>query len=116
VFLAACLAAVWPWLTVSAAIAVVLGGLNQPFDLRLRQVLPCPHVLVGRPFGGNCSIYGSWRDQSETCLGQVFRGSRIDDCSDNGFSNAVKAEGETAPAGSNPLEPEPNCIRLRSVG
>lgn len=30
------------------AVAVVLGGLNQPFDLCLGQVLPCLQVLVGR--------------------------------------------------------------------
>ena len=70
---------------VPVAVAVVLGGFNQPFDLGLSQVLPCPHVLVGRPFGGNCSIYGSWRDQPETRLGHVFRAPGIDDCSYNGL-------------------------------
>src|SRR6516164_8504959 len=38
-------------------IAVVLGGLDQPFDLRLGQMLPRAQILVGRPFRSNCSIY-----------------------------------------------------------
>ena len=40
------------------AVAAVLGGLNQPFDLCLGQVLPCPQVLVGWPFRGMARLEG----------------------------------------------------------
>jgi cytochrome c peroxidase len=43
------------------AVAVVLGGLNQSFDLCLGQVLPCLQVLVGRGARAsrNCAVASS---------------------------------------------------------
>ncbi len=34
---------------IPVAVAVVPGGLNQPFDLRLSQMLARPEVLIGWP-------------------------------------------------------------------
>jgi hypothetical protein len=35
-------------------VTIVPGGLDQPFDLPLRQMFPCPQVFVGGPFRGRC--------------------------------------------------------------
>ena len=64
--------------------AVSPGGVHQPLDLGLRQVLAGAQLAVGRPLGGDCSIYGGWRDQPEVPFGHAFRASRPDDCSYNG--------------------------------
>jgi hypothetical protein len=72
-------------------ITVVLSGLDQPFDLRLGQVLPRAQILVGRPFRSNCSINDSWRDQPQVRLRHVFRAPGIDDCSNNGLCFNSKA-------------------------
>jgi hypothetical protein len=61
----------------TAPVFRVLGGLNQPFDLCFGQVLPCPQVLVGRPFRGNCSINGGWRDQPQAGFRYQFRAPGI---------------------------------------
>ena len=66
---------------VPVAPAVALGGVHQPLDLGLGQVLAGAQVGVGRALGGDCSIYGGWRDQLEVRLGHVFRPSCADDCS-----------------------------------
>ena len=58
---------------VPVAPAVSRGGLHQPLDLGLRQVLAGPQVGVGGPLGPDCSVYGGWRDQPEVPFGHVFR-------------------------------------------
>ena len=45
--------------------AVLPGGVHQPLDLGLSQVLAGAQVRVGEPPGRNCSFYGGWRDQLE---------------------------------------------------
>ncbi len=42
-------------------------------DFGFGQVLPRPQVAIGKPPGGNCSFYGSWRDQLEACFGHEIR-------------------------------------------
>jgi hypothetical protein len=43
---------------------VILGGLNQPFDLPLRQVLA--GAIFGIGFPANCALFVSWGDQFES--------------------------------------------------
>ena len=57
---------------VPVAPAVSLGGVHQPLDLGLGQVLAGAQVGVGEPPGRDCSFYGGWRDQLEVRLGHVF--------------------------------------------
>ena len=45
---------------IPVAPSVALGGLEQPLDLGLRQVLAGPQVGVGAALRCNCSIYGAW--------------------------------------------------------
>jgi len=47
---------------VAVVMAVVLGRRHEPLHLGLGHVLPGPQLGVGRPRGGNGSLYGSWRD------------------------------------------------------
>jgi hypothetical protein len=47
---------------VAVVIAVVLGRRHEPLHLGLGHVLPGPQLGVGRPRGGDGSLYGSWRD------------------------------------------------------
>jgi hypothetical protein len=58
---------------VPVAPAVSRGGLHQPLHLGLRQVLASAQVGVGGPFGPDCSVYGSWRDQLEVPFGHALR-------------------------------------------
>ena len=57
---------------VPVAPAVLPGGVHQPLDLGLGQVLAGAQLAVGRPLRGNCSIYGGWRDQPEVPFGHAF--------------------------------------------
>ena len=56
-------------------------GSHQPLDFGLGQILAGAQVGVRRTLGGDCAIYGGWRDQLEVRLGHGFRPSRADDCS-----------------------------------
>ncbi len=66
---------------VPVAPAVAPGGFHQPLDLGLGQILAGAQVGVWRTLGGDCAIYGGWRDQLEVRLGHGFRPFRADDCS-----------------------------------
>src|SRR4029078_6260664 len=69
--------------------AVALGRVHQPLDLGLGQVLARAQLAVRWPFGGDCSIYGGWRDQPEVPLGHTLRAPGVTDCSYNApISNA----------------------------
>ena len=57
---------------VAVAVAVALGGFDQPLDLGLGQVLARPQVAVAAAAWGDCSFYGGWRDQLEVRLSHVF--------------------------------------------
>ena len=50
---------------VPLAPTVPLGLVHQPLDLGLGQIFAGAQVGIGEPLGGNCSIYGGWRDQLE---------------------------------------------------
>ena len=67
--------------------AVLPGGVHQPLDLRLGQVLAGAQLAVRETLGGNCSIYGGWCDQPEMPFGHAFRAPCLDDCSDNAPSS-----------------------------
>ena len=74
---------------VPVAPAVPPGGVHQPLDLGLGQVLAGAQLAVGRPLGGDCSIYGGWRDQPEVPFGHALRAPCLNDCSDNAsFTNS----------------------------
>ena len=45
--------------------SVSLGGLEQAFDLGLRQILSGPQVGIGAARGPDCSYFGGWCDQLE---------------------------------------------------
>jgi hypothetical protein len=48
---------------VPLAVAVALGDIHKPLDLRLGQVFTGSQVLVRGSLRGDCSFYGGWRDQ-----------------------------------------------------
>jgi hypothetical protein len=61
--------------------AVVLGGLNQPFDFSLGQVLARPVSGVGLAHRqSNCAFFGGWTDYFEVVNGRHFPLPRLDDC------------------------------------
>jgi hypothetical protein len=61
--------------------AVALGGVDQPLDLGLCQMLTAAQIGVRPPARRNCSVYGGWRDQLEAGFGQGFRSVGKPDCS-----------------------------------
>jgi hypothetical protein len=52
--------------------AVSLGGLEQSFDLRFRQIFAGSQVGIGTAGGRDCSFFGGWRDQLQVRFGQGF--------------------------------------------
>src|SRR5262249_2856096 len=80
---------------------VLPGCVHQPLDLGLGQVLTGAQLAVGGTLGGNCSVYGDWRDQLQVPFGHVFRAPRPDDCSDNSsLSNSLSSRDCRQPNGS----------------
>ena len=77
---------------VAVAPAVALGRFHQPLDLGLGQILAGPQVGVSRTLGGDCSVYGGWRDQLEVRLGHVVCPSVADDCSYKTSSTNCRVE------------------------
>ena len=65
--------------------SVSRGGFHQPLDLGFGEVLAGPQLAVRRSLGGNCSIFGGWRDQPEVPFAHALCAPRADDCSDNGL-------------------------------
>ena len=57
---------------VAVAPAVLLGGVRQPFDLDLCQVLTSAQVGIRKPRRRDCSFYDAWRDELEVRFGHVF--------------------------------------------
>lgn len=62
------------------------GGVREPLDLSLCQVLAGAQVGVGGPLGPDCSVYGGWRNQAEVPFGHAFRAPSVTDCSYNARS------------------------------
>src|SRR5262245_4947105 len=76
---------------------VLPGRVHQPLDLALGKVLAGAQLAVGETLGGNCSIYGGWRDYLQMRFGHAVRGSRQLDCSYNGsLSNSCTAAPDTS--------------------
>ena len=70
--------------------SVSRSSFHQPLDLSLGEEFARAQVAIGRPFGGNCSDYGGWRDQPEVPFAHAFRARCHDDCSDNShFSSSL---------------------------
>jgi len=68
---------------VAVAPAVPCGGFHQPLDLRLSQVFAGAQIAIGLPFGGDCSVYGGWRDRFEVPYAHALRAPSTSDCSYN---------------------------------
>jgi hypothetical protein len=75
--------------------AVLPGHAHQALDFGLGQVLARAQLAVRETFGGNCSIYGGWRDELEVSFGHALHAPYPDDCSDNApFTNSLESNSE----------------------
>jgi hypothetical protein len=73
------------------AVAVAIGRLHELLDLGLREVLAGAQVAIAASPRGNCSFYGSWRDQPEVSFRHVFGPPGLTYWSyDALFTNSVK--------------------------
>jgi hypothetical protein len=61
---------------VPVAPTIAVGGSRQAFHFGLGEILAGAQVGVGHTLGGDCAIYGGWRDQLEVRLGRRFCLSR----------------------------------------
>ena len=57
---------------IPVAPSVSRAGFHQPLDLGLSQVLAGAQLAIRGPLEGNCSIYGSRRDQREVAFGHAL--------------------------------------------
>src|SRR5262245_22198647 len=83
---------------------VLPGRVHQPLDLALGKVLAGAQLAVGETLGGNCSIYGGWRDQPEVPFGHALCVPCADYCSynvslSNSMSTASRLSKSTGPSG-----------------
>ena len=58
-----------PHRRIAVSPAVLPGGIHQPFDLSLRQVLAGAQGGIGRPLQHDCSVYDGWRDEFQMRFG-----------------------------------------------